>query len=178
MAARILVADDSVSMRKALRRMLEEAGNWEVVEVEDGQQALEKAQEIHPDLIILDLAMPVMNGFSSARELKKVLPEIPIIVHTLYWSSQTVTEALKAGAEMAVAKSESAELIAAVKEKLAVRETEPSVSPRAGVSSVGSPTLVPEANTVLELRAVAEKVRSDAVEEPSDSTKDKESRAS
>lgn len=143
MAARILIADDSVSMRKALRRMLEEAGNWEIVEVEDGQQALDKAVQIHPDLIILDIAMPVMNGFNSARKLKKVLPEVPIIVHTLYCSPQTVTEALKAGAEKAMAKSESRKLIAAVKEKLAERKTDAGWRPRGAASLVGSPTLVP-----------------------------------
>jgi DNA-binding NarL/FixJ family response regulator len=178
MAARILIADDSVSMRKALRRMLEEAGNWEIVEVEDGQQALDKALQIHPDLIILDLAMPVMNGFHSARELKKVLPEVPIIVHTLYWSAQTVTEALRAGAEKAIAKSESLELIAAVKEKLAKGETDAALRPQQQASLAGSPTPVPGANTVTDIEARSEKASQSAVEEPSETNHQENYRAS
>jgi DNA-binding NarL/FixJ family response regulator len=178
MAARILIADDSVSMRKALRRMLEEAGNWEIVEVEDGQQAVDKGVQIHPDLIILDLAMPVMNGFNAARELKKVLPEVPIIVHTLYWSAQTVTEALKAGAEKAIAKSQSQELIAEVKQKLAKGETDAGLRPQAGASLVGSPTLVPGPNRVIDIRAISEKAVQSAAEEPTETNDREKYRAS
>ena len=78
MPQRILIAEDNPAVRNALRTLLEGAGSWEILEVENGQQAIAKAPELKPNLIILDLVMPVMDGLSAARQISKLLPEIPI----------------------------------------------------------------------------------------------------
>lgn len=119
LSIRILIADDNASVRAAMRQVLEGAEhNWEVVEAEDGYEAVAKAQELKPDLIIVDLVMPVMDGLTAAREIVKLLPDIPILMHTLYLSESVGQEAGKIGVRKTVAKSDSRELISAVEELL------------------------------------------------------------
>src|ERR1700688_2999302 len=101
MPIRILIADDNALVRTAMRQVLESVGPWEIMEAADGKQAVTMALEIRPNLIILDLAMPVKDGLTTARELVKLLPEIPILMHTLYWSPRIELEALKAGVRKA-----------------------------------------------------------------------------
>jgi CheY-like chemotaxis protein len=85
MIKRILVADDSPNIRKALCRLFESEGNYDVcADAANRQEAIDRAQKRHPDLIILDLAMPVLNGSGAAKELKKIMPEVPIILFTQY----------------------------------------------------------------------------------------------
>src|ERR1700730_18711255 len=85
MAKRILVADDSESIRMVIRTFLEGHEGFEVCgEAVDGADAIEKAKELKPDLIILDLAMPRMNGAAAASVLKRRMPKIPIILFTMY----------------------------------------------------------------------------------------------
>ncbi len=102
-----------------MRQVLEIAGRWEVLEATNGEEAIVKAQEMKPDLIILDLAMPQLDGMSAARRLRKLLPHIPILMHTLYWSPRIEVEALKIGVRKIVPKSESSVIISAVLELLA-----------------------------------------------------------
>jgi len=81
----VLIADDSASMRLAVRYLLERRHSELVVsEAVDGADAIEKAKQTQPDLILLDLAMPRLNGAEAATVLKKTLPEIPIILFTMY----------------------------------------------------------------------------------------------
>ena len=81
----VLIADDSASMRLAVRYLLERRHSELVVsEAVDGVDAIEKAKETKPDLILLDLAMPRLNGAEAATVLKDTLPEIPIILFTMY----------------------------------------------------------------------------------------------
>ena len=80
MAKRILIVDDSVIVRNSLRAMLEdidEFGGIACEEAADGRQAISKARDLLPDLTILDLSMPVMNGLDAAYELKRILPAVP-----------------------------------------------------------------------------------------------------
>jgi CheY-like chemotaxis protein len=73
--SRILIADDNVVVRRHLGELFKSHAGWEVcAEVENGQQAVLKTRELKPDLIILDLAMPVMDGLQAAREIGKALP--------------------------------------------------------------------------------------------------------
>jgi CheY-like chemotaxis protein len=116
MAIRILIVDDNALVRRALGEALERTGHWEVIEAENGEDALVKAREAKPNLIILDLAMPVMDGMRAARALSIILPGIPIIMHTLHWSPRVEVEALKTGVRKVVAKSDSATILAAVEE--------------------------------------------------------------
>jgi CheY-like chemotaxis protein len=75
-------------------------------EAENGREAVEKAQELHPDLILLDLSMPVMNGLDATRVLKRVMPEVPIVMYSAYSDSFTEKEARSAGVSALVSKSE------------------------------------------------------------------------
>lgn len=118
MSRTILIADDNALVRAALRQVLEDEKLGEVLEAENGQEAILKSQQTKPDLIILDLAMPFLDGFSTARELRRLLPGTPILMHTLYYSARVEVEALKVGIQKTVAKSNSTVLIDAVRELL------------------------------------------------------------
>ncbi len=123
MPIQILIADDNALVRSALRQVLESEGKgqWEMVEAENGQDAVILAQKVKPTLVILDLAMPLKDGFSTAREIGALLPGTPILMHTLYWSARVELEALKAGVRKTVPKSDSGVLIAAVRELLGAK---------------------------------------------------------
>jgi chemotaxis response regulator CheB len=79
----VLVADDSPYIRKALSKMFDAEEDYELcAEAENGKQAIELALRHRPDVIILDLSMPVMNGLETAHELKRLMPKVPIILFT------------------------------------------------------------------------------------------------
>ncbi len=94
---RILIADDEANMRWVLERALSKAG-YEVETTEDGQLALERALAERPDLILLDLKMPKLDGLSVLRRLKEHYPDLLIIMMTAHGSTATAVEAMKAGA--------------------------------------------------------------------------------
>jgi two-component system, chemotaxis family, chemotaxis protein CheY len=144
MPTRILVADDNPAVRAALRHLLEGAGYRDIIEVENGQQAIAKARELKPNLIILDLIMPVMDGLAAARELSKLLPDIPLLMHTLHWSKQMEIEAQKVGVRKVVPKAERNGLIAAVQQFLL-----PEPAPVAAVSESIPANLPPPEITAL-----------------------------
>jgi len=82
---RILIADDNASVRAAMRQVLETAGeHWEVLEADNGEEAVAKTKEVIPNLIIMDLVMPVMDGLTAAKQIGQLLPGVPILMHTLY----------------------------------------------------------------------------------------------
>ena len=85
MLKQILIADDSKTVRCVLARFLEAQRNIKVCGVAaNGFEAVEQAKKLRPDLILLDLAMPEMNGAEAASVLKKIMPKVPIIVFTMY----------------------------------------------------------------------------------------------
>ncbi|HKN33754.1 MAG TPA: response regulator transcription factor [Terriglobales bacterium] len=123
MAARILIADDNPHMRQVLRNLLEQNPDWEICgEAADGRDAIFKAQQLHPDLIILDFLMPGMNGLDAAREIEKAVPGTPILMCTMYLSRQLAEIAKRAGLRGAVPK-EGVELLARGVEALLRKET-------------------------------------------------------
>ena len=94
---RILMADDHSLVLAGLRRLVEEEG--EVVgTVEDGRALVEEAKKLRPDLILLDISMPLLNGLDAARQLTKLVPDSKLIVLTAHATPTYVTEAFKAGA--------------------------------------------------------------------------------
>jgi two-component system nitrate/nitrite response regulator NarL len=104
--ARILIADDQESTRKALKALVESCPGWEVcAAVEDGGQAIQKASELRPDLIVLDLSMPMMDGLKAARAISKAMPTVPILIYTLHVSPELAVEAKKAGVRQIVDKA-------------------------------------------------------------------------
>jgi DNA-binding NarL/FixJ family response regulator len=110
MATRILIADDHVVIRKMLKALLETREGWEVCgEAANGREAVTKAQELKPDLMIMDLAMPIMDGIRASRELSKSMPTVPIVMHTLHYSLELEVEARKAGIRQVIAKVDSGE---------------------------------------------------------------------
>ena len=83
--ARILIADDRESMRMALRYLIRMHPDWQICgEANDGREAVAKAAELQPDLIILDFKMPVANGIKAGSEISSSMPTIPIVMYTLY----------------------------------------------------------------------------------------------
>ena len=78
---RILIADDYPAIRKSVRSTLEDNPRFEVCgEAEDGAEAIEKAERLKPDVVVLNVSMPVLNGFEAAREIKASLPEVAIVI--------------------------------------------------------------------------------------------------
>ena len=98
--------DDSSLIRRNLRRTLESVDDWKVVgEAVNGREGIEKANELRPDLIVLDLSMPVLNGFEAARNLHKTMPEIPLILYSLHTDKNVEKEALALGFSSVLSKS-------------------------------------------------------------------------
>jgi len=109
---RVLIVDDHAAVRGAIVQMLASQPEFEVCgEAENGRIAIDKAQRLKPDLIILDLSMPVMNGLEAARVLRSVLPAVPILMYTSFASSNLAEEALAAGVSRVVTKSNPLALI-------------------------------------------------------------------
>lgn len=113
---RILVADDHEVVRKGLIAMLQAQPEWQVCgEAEEGRDAVEKAQSLKPDVIILDIGMPNLNGLEATRQILKVNPQARVLILTLHDSDQVVREVLNAGARGFLLKSDAArDLVAAV----------------------------------------------------------------
>jgi DNA-binding NarL/FixJ family response regulator len=107
LAYSILIVDDSPVVRHSLRSSLEQYPDWVVCgEAGDGREAIEKCRQLHPDLIILDLSMPVMNGLAAARELNRIQPNVPLLMFTTFKDSNVEKEAIAAGCAGVVSKSE------------------------------------------------------------------------
>jgi DNA-binding NarL/FixJ family response regulator len=95
-------------MRRALRRWIEQNPNWKVcAEAPNGAVAIEKVKELLPDLVILDLSMPVMNGLEAARHIKEIAPTTPMVMFTMYVSDALTKDAQAAGIQCVVSKTES-----------------------------------------------------------------------
>jgi DNA-binding NarL/FixJ family response regulator len=113
---RILLADDHEIVRRGMRALLEKREGWEVCgEAKDGREAIEKAIQLKPDVVILDIGMPLLNGLETARQLLKYDPDFMVIVVTISDSDQVIREALDVGARGFVLKSDAArDLVSAV----------------------------------------------------------------
>jgi DNA-binding NarL/FixJ family response regulator len=106
---RILVADDHESVRKGVCVILGTRGDIEVCgEAANGREAIDKAQELKPDLIILDITMPVLSGIDAAEILRKTMPQVPILFLSMHQSRQIITEAKRIGVRGYVKKSAAA----------------------------------------------------------------------
>ncbi|MDP8980679.1 MAG: response regulator transcription factor [Acidobacteriota bacterium] len=115
-AAKILLADDHEIVRRGLRALLEGHPDWAVVgEAETGREAVEMARDVAPDVAILDIGMPELNGFEATRQILKAAPQTEVLILTMHESEQIVREVLDAGARGYVLKSDAGrDLVAAV----------------------------------------------------------------
>jgi DNA-binding NarL/FixJ family response regulator len=113
---RILVADDHEVARKGIRSLLEGHNGWEVCgEAKDGREAVEMAGQLKPEIVLLDIGMPNLNGLDAARQLASILPDTRILILTIHDDEQIVREVLATGARGFVLKSDAGrDLIAAV----------------------------------------------------------------
>jgi len=97
MAKRILLADDSPFWREQLRTILEEGSDWTVFQATNGAEALQKSVWVHPDAVILDECMPVLDGLAAARELKRVTPQLAVFIVTVDKNASLELAARQAG---------------------------------------------------------------------------------
>jgi NarL family two-component system response regulator LiaR len=105
----ILIVDDSPLIRRSLRNLFEQQPDWAICgEAENGCEGIDKAQKLHPDLIVIDLAMPHLNGIDASRMLKRLLPTTPIVMFTTFADPHIKKAALAAGVRTVIAKSEGA----------------------------------------------------------------------
>jgi DNA-binding NarL/FixJ family response regulator len=116
MKLRILIADDHEVVRRGLCALLQAREGWEIcAEAKDGREAVEKAAQLKPDVVILDVGMPNLNGLAATRQLTQQDPQCKVIVLTITDSDQVIREALDAGARGFVLKSDAArDLVSAV----------------------------------------------------------------
>jgi DNA-binding NarL/FixJ family response regulator len=114
---RILLADDHNVVRKGLRGTLEEYDGWMVCgEASNGREAVRLALELKPDIVVLDLTMPELNGIEATRQIKKSLPQAEILIFTMHETEEMILSAFEAGARGFVLKSDDElELVEAIK---------------------------------------------------------------
>jgi DNA-binding NarL/FixJ family response regulator len=120
MAVQILIADDDAPIRRLLRRVIEDHAEWQVCgEAENGREVLTKVSALSPDVIVMDLAMPQMNGLQAAREVCKVAPHLPMLLLTVQQVSRELAdEARSAGFQGAVSKSTGSEVVKGIESLL------------------------------------------------------------
>ncbi len=163
---RVLVADDHAILRQGIKSMLEARLGWQVVgEAANGRDAVEKAARLKPDIVLLDITMPELNGIEATRQILKAAPGTQILILTMHESEKTMREVLQAGARGYILKSDApADLLAAmdalrkhkyfVTSSLAERVVQEYLS-RDSVSEVGghSAELTPREREILQLLA-------------------------
>jgi two-component system response regulator NreC len=117
MTIRVVLADDHVLVRQSLRSLLEREGIQVVGEASDGQEALKQVASLHPDIAVMDISMPTMNGLDTARELDRHYPKTKAVLLTQHDEEQYISDALEAGVKGYVLKSQAAnDLIQAIQQ--------------------------------------------------------------
>ena len=119
MQRRILLADDHEIVRRGLRSILGTRPDWEICgEAADGREAVDEAKRLLPDLVIMDIGMPVLNGLGATRQIIRELPGTEVLILTMHQSEQIVWEVLDAGARGFVLKSDAGSDLVAAAEAL------------------------------------------------------------
>jgi DNA-binding NarL/FixJ family response regulator len=141
MPIRILIADDNQVARGRLRETLDGHEGWQVcAETENGRQAIEKARDLKPDLIVLDVVMPMLDGLRATREIRRILPGVPILIYTLHDADVVCLEAKKAGATRVVSKLEHvSSLITALEQLIEDRAAPAAAAASAAASALPLP---------------------------------------
>jgi DNA-binding NarL/FixJ family response regulator len=167
---KILIADDSEVVRRLAKAALSGVNGWTLCgEAADGQQAVLLAHELKPDIMVMDLAMPLMDGLNAAREILKFAPELPIVLYTLHKTPEIELEAKKTGIRAVIAKSAEIEtLLGAIREltpitaaALPLETPATEVFPVVNAESIGELS-TPAANTMALAAAAADAPRAGA----------------
>jgi DNA-binding NarL/FixJ family response regulator len=159
---RVLLADDHSLVRRGFRRLLEDEPGIKVVgEACDGAQAVELARELRPDVIVMDMAMPGLNGNQATIEILKFLPGVGVVILSMYEEANYVRNAMKAGARGYLLKNASeVDLAAAVKNVARGRKViDPKLEQPFDIPQEGEPTLTPRERQILQLIAEAKSTR-------------------
>jgi two-component system response regulator NreC len=106
MPIRIVLADDHVLVRQSLKTLLEREGFQVVAEASDGQEAVRHAASLQPDIAVMDISMPILNGLNAAREISRSIPKTKVILLTQHDEGQYISEALDAGVKGYVLKNQ------------------------------------------------------------------------
>jgi DNA-binding NarL/FixJ family response regulator len=121
---RILIADDHEAVRKGVCTILSSRLDIEICgEAVNGQEAIEKAKELRPDLVILDITMPILGGVEAAKEIRRISPEIPILFLSMHQSNQLVAEAKRLGVQGYINKSHAGNKLIEAVDALLRKET-------------------------------------------------------
>jgi DNA-binding NarL/FixJ family response regulator len=108
----ILIVDDNAVIRRSLRHILQSIEGWKVVgEAVDGEDGIAKAQELHPDLVVLDMAMPRMNGLEAARRLNQIMPSVPLLMYSAFADKFMEREAFSVGVKAVISKASDMETL-------------------------------------------------------------------
>jgi two-component system, NarL family, response regulator DegU len=129
---RLLLADDHQMLREGLRRSMAERGFDIVGEARDGAEAVELAVELVPDVVLMDVSMPELDGVEATREIKARVPQVRIVMLTMHADQDVLTDAIRAGANGYLVKDCSTDEIASAIETVAIGET--ALSPRLAAS--------------------------------------------
>jgi DNA-binding NarL/FixJ family response regulator len=120
---RILIADDHDVVRSGVRSILEAQTGWEVVgEAENGKDAVDQALATRPDIVVLDYALPVMNGIEATRQIRARVPGAEVLIFTMHDTATLVREVLEAGAKGFLLKSDARKFLIAAIESLAAHK--------------------------------------------------------
>jgi DNA-binding NarL/FixJ family response regulator len=142
--AQILLADDNQVILQLLRRLIESHAGWQVCgEAATGQEALARAMELKPDLLVLDFAMPGLNGLQVAEQISRACPNLPIILHTIHDFPEMIAEAKRVGIREVVSKGDTAARLLDTMESLLPEKS----SAAAAASALVSPAQPESAST-------------------------------
>lgn len=130
MSYTVLIADDNVTVRRSIRSLLEFSTEWKICgEAENGAEAVEKALDLRPDVVILDLGMPVINGLEAARRISQLVPGSAMLMFTMHANEHLARVADSVGIRRVISKADGAEnLITAIADVLAA---DPPLRPKA-----------------------------------------------
>jgi len=139
-SARILIVDDYEIVRSGLRRLVERQSGWEVCgEAVNGKEAIEKSLALNPDLVLMDVSMPVMSGIEAARQIRDLSPVTKIVILSLHDDESITAEAKNAGADAYVVKACPSEILLKTIAAVLQEGRRPARGPRLTHPATGNP---------------------------------------
>jgi DNA-binding NarL/FixJ family response regulator len=140
-STRILIVDDHEIVRSGLRRLVERQSGWEVCgEAVNGKEAIDKALALNPDLVLMDISMPVMNGIEATRQIRRLSPVTKIVIVSLHDDESITAEAKNAGADAYVVKACPSEILLKTIAAVLQEGPRPACGPRLIRRATGNPS--------------------------------------